>query len=96
MKSSGCGWRGVEDCSRCASCWYSATEPPAIETTVRIPCSRSQRRSLAMNASMPGPCSPIELSMPDGVSAILGVGRPDLACSMIDFVTTPPMACRSR
>ena len=41
-----------------------------------------------MKASMPGPCRPIELSMPLGVSAIRGVGRPDRGCSMIDLVTT--------
>ena len=39
---------------------------------------------------MPGPCRPIELSMPLGVSAIRGVGRPDRGRSMIDLVTTAP------
>ena len=37
---------------------------------------------------MPGPCRPIELSMPLGVSAIRGVGRPDRGRIMIDLVTT--------
>src|SRR3954462_15376102 len=44
---------------------------------------------------MPGPCTPIELSTPLGVSAIRGVGRPLRGCSWIDFVTTPPIAPRS-
>ena len=67
-----------------------------METTVRMPRSRSQRRSLAMNSSTPGPCRPIELSIPDGVSAMRGVGRPERALSMIDLVTTAPIAVRSR
>ena len=45
---------------------------------------------------MPGPCRPIELSMPLGVSAIRGVARPDRAFSMIDLVTTPPSSARSK
>src|SRR5947209_5231908 len=44
---------------------------------------------------MPGPCRPIELSIPLGVSAMRGVGRPLRGCSWIDFVTTPPIARRS-
>ncbi len=39
---------------------------------------------------MPGPCRPIEFSMPLGVSAIRGVGRPDRGASMTDLVTTAP------
>ena len=55
---------------------YSSTVSPAIETITRAFCSSNQGTSLAKNASMPGPCKPIELSMPLGVSAIRGVGRP--------------------
>ncbi len=40
---------------------------------------------------MPGPCSPIEFSMPLGVSAIRGVGRPDRGLSMTDLVTIAPI-----
>ena len=40
---------------------------------------------------MPGPCSPMELSMPLGVSAIRGVGRPERGLSMMLLVTTAPM-----
>ena len=45
---------------------------------------------------MPGPCRPIELSMPLGVSAILGVGRPARGASITDFVTTAPILETSR
>ena len=45
---------------------------------------------------MPGPCRPIELSMPLGVSAIRGVGRPERGASMIDLVTTAPSSATSK
>ena len=48
------------------------------------------------NVSIPGPCNPIELSMPLGVSAILGVGRPDRGLTIIDFVTRAPSSRRSK
>ncbi|CAB4683338.1 unannotated protein [freshwater metagenome] len=41
---------------------------------------------------MPGPCNPIELSMPLGVSAIRGVIRPVRALLIIDFVTIAPIS----
>ncbi|CAB4943066.1 unannotated protein [freshwater metagenome] len=41
---------------------------------------------------MPGPCNPMELSIPEGVSAILGVGLPDRALTMIDLVTIAPIS----
>src|SRR3954454_21763629 len=66
-----------------------------MDTTARTSLSASQARSRSRKASMPGPCSPIELSIPLGVSAIRGVGRPLRGCSWIDFVTTPPIARRS-
>src|SRR4051812_45101429 len=66
-----------------------------IDTTARTSFSASQARSRSRNASMPGPCSPMELSIPLGVSAIRGVGRPLRGWIWIDFVTTPPMAERS-
>src|SRR5947209_17391684 len=66
-----------------------------MDTTARTSLSASQARSRSRNASIPGPCSPIELSIPLGVSAIRGVGRPLRGCSWIDFVTTPPMPGRS-
>src|SRR3954452_12246754 len=66
-----------------------------MDTTARTPLSASQARSRSRNASIPGPCNPMELSIPLGVSAIRGVGRPLRGWSWIDFVTTPPMAVRS-
>jgi hypothetical protein len=45
---------------------------------------------------MPGPCRPIELSIPLGVSAIRGVGRPARGSSMTDFVTTAPILATSK
>ncbi len=40
---------------------------------------------------MPGPWSPMEFSMPLGVSAIRAVGRPERGLSMTDFVTMAPI-----
>ena len=82
--------------SRLASAEYSSTVPPAIDTTAGMPRSRNQARSLAMNASTPGPCNPMELSIPEGVSAMRGVARPDRGFIMMLLVTTPPMAVRSK
>ena len=45
---------------------------------------------------MPGPCKPIELSIPEGVSAIRGVGLPYLGLFITDLVTTAPILCRSK
>ncbi len=81
--------------SRAASSANSSASLPAIETTAVAPASRSHGRSCARNASMPGPCRPIELSIPDGVSAIRGVGRPERGSRRIDFVTTPPSVATS-
>jgi len=40
---------------------------------------------------MPGPCRPIELSIPLGVSAIRGVGRPARGLAITDLVTMAPI-----
>jgi hypothetical protein len=77
--------------SRPASSAYSSTVPPAMDTTARAPLDSSQGRSRCRNASMPGPCRPIELSIPLGVSAIRGVGRPARGASITDLVTTAPI-----
>ena len=71
---------------------YSSTVSPAIETIMRAFCSTKYGISLAIKASIPGPCKPIELSMPLGVSAMRGVGRPCLALDITDLVTTPPIS----
>ena len=46
--------------------------------------------SFSKKISIPGPCKPIELSIPLGVSAILGVALPLRGLIMIDFVTIAP------
>ena len=63
--------------SRSATSPNSSAVLPAIETSTRAPTDASQARSFSTKASMPGPCRPIELSMPDAVSAIRGVPRPE-------------------
>ena len=75
---------------------YSSTVSPAIEMMMRAFCSTKNGTSLAKNASIPGPCKPMELSIPLGVSAIRGVARPLRALSMTDFVTTPPIVLISK
>src|SRR6185437_323747 len=82
--------------SRVASSAYSPTVLPAIDTTARAPRDSSQGRSRCRNASMPGPCRPIEFSMPLAVSAIRGVGRPAWGTSWTDLVTTAPIRDTSR
>src|SRR6266702_2878526 len=82
--------------SRAASSAYSSTVPPAIDTTARAPLDSSQGRSRCRKAPIPGPCSPIELSMPLGVSAIRGVGRPLRGASITDLVTTAPILATSK
>src|SRR5215831_16328081 len=82
--------------SLAASSAYSSTVPPAIDTTARAPRESSHGRSRCRKASIPGPCSPIELSIPLGVSAIRGVGRPDRGASMTDLVTTAPILATSK
>ena len=71
---------------------YSSTVSPAIETITRAFCSTRYGTSFARKASIPGPCKPIEFSIPLGVSAIRGVGRPARALDITDLVTTPPMS----
>jgi hypothetical protein len=48
-----------------------------------------------MKDEMPGPCNPMELSMPLGVSDIRGVARPGAGLTMMLFVTTAPIAVMS-
>ena len=71
---------------------YSSTVSPAIETIIRAFCSVRYGISFAMKASIPGPCSPIELSIPLGVSAMRGVARPGRTLDITDLVTIPPIS----
>ncbi len=72
------------------ACRRRSTRPPGR------PRSASHGRSSASNPSMPGPCRPIELSIPLGVSAIRGVARPDRGAQLIDLVTTAAERGRGR
>ena len=74
----------------------SSAVSPAIETITRAFCSTNQAKSFAKNASIPGPCNPIEFNIPLGVSAMRGVARPARGLVMIDFVTTAPISRRSK
>ena len=74
----------------------SSAVSPAIETMTRAFCSTNHARSFVKNASIPGPCSPIELSIPLGVSAMRGVARPARGLVMIDLVTIAPMSRKSK
>ena len=71
---------------------YSSTLSPAIDTTTLELLATNQGMSFSRNTSMPGPCKPIELSMPLGVSAIRGVIRPVRGLLIMDFVTTAPIS----
>src|SRR6266542_2952510 len=82
--------------SRAASSAYSSTLPPAMDTTARAPRDSSQGRSRWRKASIPGPCRPIEFSIPLGVSAILGVGLPARGATITDLVTTAPILATSK
>ena len=75
---------------------YSSTVSPAIETITRAFCSTKYGTSLLRKASIPGPCRPMELSIPLGVSAIRGVGRPGRGLDITDFVTTPPISFKGK
>ena len=79
-----------------ASVAYSSIVSPAIETITRAFCSSSQGTSLARKESIPGPCNPIELSIPDGVSAMRGVGRPWRGLVITDLVTTAPISFNAK
>ena len=75
---------------------YSSIVSPAIETMTRAFCSSNHGTSLARKASIPGPCRPIEFNIPDGVSAMRGVGRPWRGLFITDFVTTAPISFKSK
>ncbi|CAB4804924.1 unannotated protein [freshwater metagenome] len=82
---------GVERTLR-ASVAYSSTVSPAIETITLAFSSTNHGTSFAKKASMPGPCRPIEFNIPEGVSAMRGVGRPWRGLFITDFVTTAPIS----
>ena len=63
-------------CSAPISRTNSSSEPPAIDTITGAPPRASRGSSSSTNAWMPGFCSPVVHTVPDGVSAIRGVGEP--------------------
>jgi hypothetical protein len=77
LKQSGMTIDQVE--SQAIAKGMSPTEFAKLKERVNNPIS------FAKKASIPGPWSPIELSMPLGVSAILGVARPARGFVMIDY-----------
>src|SRR5450631_4487465 len=77
----------------------SANSPavlPAMDTSTRAPTDLSQTRSSRAKAAIPGPCRPIELSIPLGVSAIRGVPRPDRGSASTVLVTKAPSSEMSK
>jgi hypothetical protein len=69
---------------------------PAIDTMIGtfLPCRKG--RSLSSHPSIPGFCSPIALSIPDGVSNMRGVGSPSRGSSVTDFTTIAPSSAMSK
>src|SRR5450631_733851 len=75
---------------------YSPAVFPAMDTSTRAPTDLSHTRSPEANSAIPGPCRPIELSIPLGVSAILGVPRPDRGSASTVLVTKAPSPAMSK
>lgn len=61
-----------------------------------VSTSRSQGRSFSTNAATPGFWSPMELSMPEGVSAMRGVSLPAQPFSERPFVVIAPRRLTSK
>ncbi len=89
-------WTASSAASRSATRANSSALRPTTLTATRAPASRRNWRSVLQNCSTPGFWRPMALSIPDGVSAIRGVGRPRRGSRLTDLVTTPPMPARSR
>ncbi len=73
---------------------YSSAEKPPTETQSGSSSSRSRGSVSARNAARPGLASPIELSIPDAVSAIRGGSLPGRGSGVIVFVTKAS-SCRA-
>jgi hypothetical protein len=73
----------------------SWTLRPAIETITGTPARSMNGPSFSTNPSTPGFWRPIAFSIPDGVSAIRGVGMPFTGRGVTLFVTMPPTWPRS-
>jgi len=75
---------------RAANSSYSSKEYPEILTMAATSNCRSQGISSVITFSTPGFCKPILFSIPAGVSAIRGVGLPNLGSNVVPLVIIPP------
>ena len=78
------------------TCTYSSAACPDTFTMVRVSCAASQGRVFSQNASTPGFCKPMEFSMPDGVSAMRGVGLPSQGVKETPLVVMAPRRATSK
>jgi len=74
---------------------YSSQVRPTTLTMTGTPRRASQGRSSASRRSTPGFSSPMELSIPAGVSTVRGGGFPGQGSRDVPFTTTAPRAVRS-
>ena len=82
--------------SASASLPYSSAEPAEILTIRGAPICLVLGRISRLNTSSPGFSRPIQLSMPDGVSATRTPGFPALGSGVIPLEMTAPISLRSR
>ena len=78
--------------SRAAASAKSSTRWPQMLTTVRAPAATRRGRSSRTQASIPGPCRPTLLTMPDPAWWTRGAGLPGHGSTDSDLTTTAPRA----
>src|SRR4051794_21046126 len=76
--------------TRATAVAYSDGDQPPTLTMTGTPSSPSRGRCPAQKASRPGFASPIEFTIPAGVSAMRTGGLPSRGCSVTVFVTKAP------
>ena len=72
------------------TCTYSSKECPETFTITGTSCFSSQDRSFSRSTLTPGFCKPMELSIPDAVSAIRGLSLPVQPLRDTPLVVTAP------
>src|SRR5207244_6962445 len=83
--------------NRAAVAAYSSTVRPQIDARTRAPLAASAGRSSAIQASIPGPANPTELSMPPpGASVTRNPRFPAQGNAAIDFTVTAPRPAGSQ
>ena len=82
--------------SRRATSAYSASLVPQMFTIAGTPRSRRNGSASRTNASTPGPCRPIALSIPPRTSAMRGCAFPSQGESRIPLQVTAPSSRRSK